>query len=57
MAIARQFARRERNFTGEYCWARGDAVSTVGFEGAQVRTSIREQEHTDGDGRNTDDRL
>ena len=51
MAIARQFAGRERNFTGEHFWARGYAVSTVGFELEQVRTYIREQEHADGEGR------
>jgi putative transposase len=32
IAIARQFSGRERNFTGEHFWARGYAVSTVGFE-------------------------
>ena len=39
---------RERNFTGEHFWARGYAVSTVGFELEQVRQYIREQEHADG---------
>jgi putative transposase len=37
IAIARQFSGRERNFTGEHFWARGSAVSTVGFELEQVR--------------------
>ena len=39
---------KERNFTGEHFWARGYAVSTVGFELEQVRQSIREQESADG---------
>ena len=51
IAIARQFGGKERNFTGEHFWARGYAVSTVGFEIEQVRAYIREQEATDGDGR------
>ena len=32
LASARQFGGKERTFTGEHCWARGYAVSTVGFE-------------------------
>ena len=51
MAIARQFAGRDRNFAGEHFWARGYAVSTVGFELEQVRAYIREQEDADGEGR------
>ena len=51
VAIARQFGGRERNFTGEHFWARGYAVSTVGFELAQVRAYIREQESNDEEGR------
>ena len=39
---------KERNFTGEHFWARGYAVSTVGFELEQVRQYIREQEEADG---------
>jgi len=37
IAIARQLCGRERNFTGEHFWARGYAVSTVGFELEPVR--------------------
>ena len=48
IAIARQVCGRERNFTGEHFWARGYAVSTVGFELEQVRQYIREQEAADG---------
>jgi len=51
IAIARQFGGRECNFTGEHFWARGYAVSTVGFELEQVRAYIREQEQADGEGR------
>ena len=49
IAIAR-LCGKERNFTGEHFWARGFAVSTVGFELEQVRTYIREQDAADGAG-------
>ena len=49
IAIARQFGGKERSFTGEHFWARGYAVSTVGFELEQVRTYIRDQEDEDPD--------
>ncbi|NWF56356.1 MAG: IS200/IS605 family transposase [Syntrophaceae bacterium] len=48
IAVARQLCGRERNFTGEHLWARGYAVSTVGFELNQVRQYIRAQEEADG---------
>src|SRR6516225_2054774 len=47
IAIARRRGQ-ERNFRGEHFWARGYAVSTVGFELEQVRHYIREQEAADG---------
>jgi putative transposase len=47
IAIAR-LSGREQNFTGEHLWARGYAVSTIGFELEQVRRYIREQEDADG---------
>jgi putative transposase len=47
IAVAR-LNGRERNFTGERLWARGYAVSTVGFELEEVRRYIREQEEADG---------
>jgi len=50
IAIARQFGGKARNFTGEHFWARGYAVSTVGFELEQVRAYIRDQEDEDPDG-------
>ena len=49
IAVAR-LCGKERNFTGEHLWARGYAVSTVGFELEQVRQYIREQEEADGNG-------
>ena len=51
IAIARQFCGQDRNFTGEHFWARGYAVSTVGFELEQVRAYIRDQETSDEQGR------
>lgn len=51
IAIARQFGGRQRNFNGENFWARGYAVSTVGFNEEEVRTYIRHQNGADGDGR------
>jgi putative transposase len=50
IAIARQFGGKERNFTGEHFWARGYAVSTVGWELEQVGAYIRKQEEADTDG-------
>ena len=47
IAVARQFGGRQRNFTGERLWARGYAVSTVGFEEAQIRAYIKHQEQLD----------
>ena len=44
IAILRQYCGKDRNFMGEHIWARGYAVSTVGFEEEQVRKYIREQE-------------
>jgi len=50
IAVARQLCGKERNFTGEHLWARGYAVSTIGFELEQVRQYIRDQEEADGSG-------
>jgi putative transposase len=46
IAIAR-LCGKERNFSGEHFWARGYAVSTVGFELGQVCQYIREQQNSD----------
>lgn len=51
IAIAWECAGRERNCAGEHCWARGYAVSTVGFKLEHVRAYIRDQEDADGAGR------
>ena len=50
IAVARQFGGRKRNFNGERFWARGYAVSTVGFEEAQIRKYIQNQEQLDSTG-------
>jgi putative transposase len=47
IAIA-HLSGKQRHFTGEHFWARGYAVSTVGFELEQVQKYIREQEAADG---------
>jgi len=44
IAIAREFGGKQRNFTGESFWARGYAVSTVGFEEEVIRQYIKDQE-------------
>ena len=43
--IARQFDGRERNFSGEWFWARGYAVLIFGFELDKIRDYIRHQGH------------
>ena len=51
VAIARQFGDKLQNFTGAHFWARGYAVSTVGYELEKVMRYIREQEAEDQAGR------
>jgi len=51
LAITRQFGGKLKNFTGEHFWARGYAVSTVGYELEAVKRYIREQEAADQSGR------
>ena len=51
LAIARRVQEKERNFVGDHFWARGYAVSTVGFELESVKKYIREQEKADKEGR------
>ena len=46
IAVARSLGK-QRNFNGENFWARGYAVSTVGFEEGQIRKYIAEQEDAD----------
>ena len=50
IAIARMQGK-ERNFAGEHFWARGYAVSTVGFNVEEVRRHIRNQNGSDESGR------
>jgi putative transposase len=54
IAVARQFGRCKRNFNGEAFWARGYAVSTVGFEEEQIRRYLQTQEQLDGQGKDED---
>ena len=49
IAVARQFGGKNRNFNGERMWARGYAVSTVGFELEEVKAYIRKQAERDKD--------
>jgi putative transposase len=53
IAIARRFGGKTRNFQGESFWARGYAVSTVGYEVEKIREYIKNQEIEDqtADGR------
>ncbi len=41
----------ERNFAGEHFWARGYAVSTVGFDEDAVRRYVHDQDDDDESGR------
>ena len=50
ISVARQFGGRKRNFNGERFWARGYAVSTVGFGESQVREYIQNQEQLEKQG-------
>jgi putative transposase len=50
IAVAWQFTGRKRNFAGEQFWARGYAVSTVGFEEAKIKEYVRNQVQLDGRG-------
>jgi len=50
IAVAR-LQGKEHNFIGEQLWARGYAVSTVGFELDDVQRYVREQDDADEAGR------
>jgi len=54
IAVARQCGGRKRNFHGEAFWARGYAVSTVGFEEEPIRRYIRSQEQLETEGEDED---
>jgi len=47
IAVARHFGGRKRNFNGEKFWARGYAVSTVGFNESEIKRYIKDQEQLD----------
>ena len=47
IAVARQFGEKQRNFSGEDLWARGYAVSTVGFELDKIKDYRAHQEKLD----------
>lgn len=49
IAIARMQGR-ERNYTGAHFWARGYAVSTVGFDEGIIKRYIKEQQENDEQG-------
>ena len=46
IAIAR-FQGKDRNYTGAHFWARGYAVSTVGFDEGIIKKYIKEQSEED----------
>jgi putative transposase len=47
ISIARTYAGRRKNFTGQRFWARGYYVSTVGRDEETVRNYIKYQEEED----------
>ena len=47
ISIARTYAGRRKNFTGQRFWARGYYVSTVGRDEETVRNYIKDQEKVD----------
>ena len=44
IAVARQFSGRQRNFNGKKLWARGYAISTVGFNFEQRSAYVKNQQ-------------
>lgn len=57
IAVARQFSGKKRNFNGEKLWARGYAVSTVGFEEGQIKRYIENRTQLDGRGSDEEGRF
>ena len=57
IAVARQFSGRKKNFNGEKLWARGYAVSTVGYNELQIKEYVKNQEQLDGHGSEEDGRF
>lgn len=54
IAIARQFGGKQRNFNGEKFWARGYAVSTLGFDLEKIKMYVQNQEQLDSKGSDED---
>ena len=54
IAVARQFSGKKKNFNGEKFWARGYAVSTVGFNELQIREYVQHQKQLDNSGSGED---
>ena len=52
IAVARQFGGKQKNFNGERFWARGYAVSTVGFNEIEISKYILNQDQLDSAGKN-----
>ena len=50
IAVVRQFGGRKRNFNGESFWARGYAVSTVGYELEKIRDYVKNKVQLEGQG-------
>ena len=57
IAVVRQFSGKKRNFNGEKLWARGYAISTVGFDEEQIRKYVQNQEQLQTFGMNEDGRF
>lgn len=47
IAVARRYANKKKNFNGERFWARGYAISTVGFEQNKIKKYIQQQQQYD----------
>jgi len=47
ISIARRFARKAKNFSGEHFWARGYFVTTIGLDEEMVRAYVRNQDKED----------
>ncbi len=54
IAVARQFGGKKRNYSGESFWARGYAVSTIGYELEKIKGYVKNQEQLDGQGSDED---
>jgi putative transposase len=50
ISVARQFGGKQKNFNGERLWARGYAISTIGFNIEQIKRYVQHQEQLDGFG-------